>query len=159
MRVDEGWWDDEFSRPHAQWSIIKCFHYSLTWSRFKTSKSWWEFQMFVDIDWSANPSSSINCLDCFENLNEYNYLWRKVFRKVLKRCSVSLSGIQRLESTERESSSLNFDYLSNISYLWGQILVRQVSWSVDQHMGYPKVVRAPVHKWDRSVRLLQNGAS
>ena len=24
-----------------------------------------------DLDWSANPSSSVNCFDCFENLNEF----------------------------------------------------------------------------------------
>ena len=33
-----------------------------------------------DLDWLANPSSSVNCLDCFKNINEYDYLWRKVFR-------------------------------------------------------------------------------
>ena len=27
-----------------------------------------------DLDQSANPSSSVNCLDCFENLNEFDYL-------------------------------------------------------------------------------------
>ena len=36
-------------------------------------------------------------LGCFENLKEFDYLCRKVFRKVLKRSSASLSGIYHLD--------------------------------------------------------------
>ena len=39
------------------------------------------------------PSSTVDDLGCFENLNDFDYLLRKVFRKVLKRSSASLSGI------------------------------------------------------------------
>ena len=41
--------------------------------------------------------NSVNGLDCFENLKEFDYLKREVFRKVLKRSSISLSGIYRLD--------------------------------------------------------------
>ena len=34
---------------------------------------------------STDPNSSVNGLDCFEDLNEFGYLQRKVFRKVLER--------------------------------------------------------------------------
>ena len=27
-----------------------------------------------DLDGAASPSLSLNCLDCFENLNEFEYL-------------------------------------------------------------------------------------
>ena len=56
---------------------------------------------------STKPYSSVNGLDFFENLNEFNYLRRKVFQKVLERSRVSFSGIQSLEFHEEESSSLN----------------------------------------------------
>ena len=45
----------------------------------------------------ATPCSSVNGFDCFENLKEFDYLRRKVFQKVLKRSSASLSGIYRLD--------------------------------------------------------------
>ena len=42
---------------------------------------------------STDPNSSVNGLDCFEDLNELGYLQRKVFRKFLERSSVSFSEI------------------------------------------------------------------
>ena len=41
--------------------------------------------------------SSVNGLDCFENLKKIVYFGRNVFRKVLKGSSASPSGIYRLD--------------------------------------------------------------
>ena len=48
--------------------------------------------------------SSCKCLDYFENLKEFGYLKRKVFRKVLKGSSASHSGI----CTDRQSGFCAF---------------------------------------------------
>ena len=62
----------------------------------------------------ATQSSSVNGLYRFENPKKFNYLRRKVSRKVLKGSSASLSGICRLDLHGRTKVKLTeqFDMLT-----------------------------------------------